>query len=214
MNLTASVLHLDRAAIHALRITDPYSLHRVVYGLYPDVRDGAAKSASQSSRILWADQGGDIRGRKILLLADRAPAEQAEGGHGQVQSRTIADGFMGHERYRFKVIVNPTRRDSASGKLMPVKGREAVAAWFAERGPASWGFAVSPEHLQVERSEVLQFKDKAQRPVTLAQAHISGQLQVTERAQFQNSFAKGIGRGRSFGCGLLQIVPLLDSPFA
>ena len=91
MNLTASVLHLDRAAIHALRITDPYSLHRVVYGLYPDVRDGAAKSASQSSRILWADQGGDIRGRKILLLADRAPAEQAEGGvigpEGRVRDR-------------------------------------------------------------------------------------------------------------------------------
>lgn len=214
MNLTASVLHLDRAAIQALRITDPYSLHRVVYGLYPDVRDDAAKTASQSSGILWADQGGDIRGRKILLLADRSPAEQAEGGHGQVQSKPIADGFLHHQRYRFKVIVNPTRRDSASGKLMPVKGREAIAAWFAERGPASWGFAVSSEHLQVERSEVLQFKDKAERQVTLAQAHISGQLQVTDRTQFQNSFAKGIGRGRSFGCGLLQIVPLLDSPFA
>lgn len=214
MNLTASVLHLDRAAIHALRITDPYSLHRVVYGLYPDVRDEAAKAAGQSSGILWADQGGDIRGRKILLLADRAPAEQTEGGHGHVQSRAIADGFMGHERYRFKVIVNPTLRDSASGKLVPVKGREAVAAWFAERGPASWGFAVKPDVLQVERIDVLQFKDKAQRPVTLAQAHVSGQLQVTDRTQFQNSFAKGIGRGRSFGCGLLQIVPLLDSPFA
>lgn len=215
MNLTASVLHLDRAAIHALRITDPYSLHRVVYGLYPDVRDTVAKATSQSSGILWADQGGDIRGRKILLLADRAPAEQAEGGHGKVQAcRPFAHDFLNHDRYGFKVIVNPTRRDSASGKLIPVKGREAIAAWFAERAPASWGFAVAPEHLQVERSEVLQFKDKAQRPVTLAQAHISGQLQVTERAQFQNSFAKGIGRGRSFGCGLLQIVPLLDSPFA
>ena len=52
MNLTASVLHLDRAAIHALRITDPYSLHRVVYGLYPDVRDTVAKATSQSSGIL------------------------------------------------------------------------------------------------------------------------------------------------------------------
>lgn len=214
MSLIASVLHLDRRAVQALRITDPYSLHRVVYGLYPDVRDAAAKTASQPSGILWADQGGDFQGRKILLLADRTPAEQAEGGHGQVQSRTIAEDFMGHERYRFKVIVNPTRRDSASGKLMPVKGREAVAAWFSERGPASWGFAVKPEVLQVERIEVLQFKDKAQRPVTLAQAHVSGQLQVTDRAQFKKSFAQGIGRGRSFGCGLLQIVPLLDFPFA
>ena len=41
MSLVASVLHLDRRAVQALRITDPYSLHRVVYGLYPDVRDEA-----------------------------------------------------------------------------------------------------------------------------------------------------------------------------
>lgn len=209
MNLIASVLHLDRAAIQALRITDPYSLHRVVYGLYPDVRDEQGKSASQSSGILWADQGGDFLGRKILLLANRPPADCAEGGHGHVNSHPIPDSFLDHSHYRFQVIVNPTRRDAASGKLLPVKGREAVAAWFAERGPVSWGFTVSPEHLQVERLEVLQFKDKAQRPVTLAQAHVQGQLEVTNREQFRQSFSQGIGRGRSFGCGLLQIVPLL-----
>ena len=215
MNLIASVLHLDRAAMQALRVTDPYSLHRVVYGLYPDVRDDAAKTASTASGILWADQGGDIRGRKILLLADRAPADQTEGGYGKVQAcRPFADDFLGHDRYGFKVIVNPTRRDSKSGKLLPIKGREAIAAWFAERAQASWGFAVASEHLQVERIEVLQFKDKAQRSVTLAQAHVCGQLQVTDRAQFQKSFTQGIGRGRSFGCGLLQIVPMLDSSFA
>lgn len=212
MSLIASVLHLDRSDIQALRITDPYSLHRVVYGLYPDVRDEAAKAASIPSGILWADQGGDAQGRKILLLADRAPNEHAEGGRGRVESRAIGDGFLTHTHYRFKVIVNPTRRDSASGKLIPVKGREAVAAWFAERGPASWGFAVAPERLQVDRLEVLQFQDKAKRPLTLGQAHVSGQLHVTDRALFQKSFAQGIGRGRSFGCGLLQIVPLLDNP--
>lgn len=209
MSLIASVLHLDRAAVKALRITDPYSLHRVVYGLYPDVRDEQAKAASQSSGILWADQGGDFHGRQILLLADRSPAVCAEGGHGHVNSRLIPDGFLEHTHYRFKVIVNPTRRDAATGKLVPVKGREAVAAWFAERGLASWGFEVSPAHLQVDRIEVLQFKDKAQRPVTLAQAHVQGQLQVTDREQFRKSFSQGIGRGRSFGCGLLQIVPLV-----
>ncbi len=208
MSLIASVLHLDRAAIKALRITDPYSLHRVVYGLYPDVRDEPAKAASQSSGILWADQGGDFLGRKILLLAHRPPADCAEGGHGHVNSRAIPDGFLNHSHYRFQVIVNPTRRDAASGKLLPVKGREAIAAWFTQRGPARWGFAVSPEHLQIERLEVLQFKDKAQRPITLAQAHVQGQLEVINREQFCNSFAHGIGRGRSFGCGLLQIVPL------
>ena len=65
MSLIASVLHLDRAAIKALRVTDLYSLHRVVYSLYPDVRSETDKADSASSGILYADLGGDIRGRRI-----------------------------------------------------------------------------------------------------------------------------------------------------
>jgi CRISPR system Cascade subunit CasE len=218
MNMIASVLHLDRRAIQALRITDPYSLHRVIYSLFDDVRSVEDKSTSQASGILYADHGGEFLNRelnrKILLLADRMPAEHIEGQYGQVRSRPIPERFLEHVHYRFKIVVNPTQRDRASGKIRPVKGREAISAWFAERAPQSWGFQVTHARLQVDRVEVLQFKDKQQHPVTLAQAHLQGQLQVTDRTQFQASFTKGIGRGRAFGCGLLQIVPLFDNPFA
>jgi CRISPR system Cascade subunit CasE len=214
MSTIASVLHLDRKAIKALRITDPYSLHRAVYSLYKDVRSAEAKSAGQSSGILFADQGGDFSGRRILLLADRVPANCIDGQFGQVQSKPIPEGFLDHAQYRFSVIVNPTRRDNASRKLVPVKGNAAIAQWFCERASQSWGFQVSTPHLQVDRVEVLQFKDKRQNSVTLAQAHLQGQLYVTDCEQFRNSFFQGIGRGRTFGCGLLQIAPLLDTVFA
>ena len=214
MSLVASVLQLDRVASKALRITDPYSMHRVVYSLYEDVRSEDAKDAGQTSGILFADQGGDFHGRRILLLANREPANSIDGQYGSVQSKPIADGFLGHAHYRFKVVVNPTRRDNASRKLMPVKGREAIAEWFCQRGPQSWGFRASPEHLQVDRVDVLQFKDKRLHPVTLAQAHVQGRLEVTDSDLFHKSFASGIGRGRAFGCGLLQIVPVIDNPFS
>jgi CRISPR system Cascade subunit CasE len=214
MSLIASMLSLDRQASKALRITDPYSLHRVVYSLYEDVRGADEKSASQTSGILYADQGGDFHSRRILLLADRMPSECIDGQYGQVHSKPVADSFLEHDRYRFKVIVNPTRRDSASRKLLPVRGREAIADWFCERALQSWGFHVSHEHLQVDRVDVLRFKDKHQHPVTLAQAHVQGQLEVTDRERFRSSFALGIGRARTFGCGLLQIVPLLENHFA
>ncbi|WP_260294592.1 type I-E CRISPR-associated protein Cas6/Cse3/CasE [Sedimenticola hydrogenitrophicus] len=214
MSMIASVLHLDRKAVKALRITDPYSLHRVVYSLYEDVREAREKSASQSSGILFADQGGDFSGRRILLLANRAPADCIGGLYGEVQSRPVANGFLDHDHYRFKIIVNPTRRDSASRKLLPIKGREAIGEWFTERAQQSWGFRVSPQHLQVDKVEVLNFNDKQHNPVTIAQAHVQGQLRVTDREQFRNSFTQGIGRARTFGCGLLQIVPLIDNPFA
>lgn len=214
MSMIASMLHLDRRDIKALRITDPYSLHRVVYSLYDDVRSAEEKGGSQPSGILYADQGGDFYGRRILLLADRMPAESVDGRYGKVQSKPVADSFLEHDRYGFKVIVNPTRRESASRKLVPVKGREAIGSWFCERAPLSWGFRALPEYLEVTRVDVVRFKDKQQRLVTLAQAHVQGQLEVLDRALFRRSFARGIGRARTFGCGLLQIVPLLDNPFA
>jgi len=213
MTMIASVLHLDRRAVKALRITDAYSLHRVVYSLYDDVRDAQQKQASTASGILYADQGGDIRGRKILMLANREPMGTVEGQYGQVHSKPIPDNFLAYDQYRFKVIVNPTRRDNASRKLLAVRGREAIAQWFVERGPRSWGFEVAPQTLQVDKIEVLQFKDKQQRQVTIGQAHVQGLLRITNRAQFANSFTQGIGRARAYGCGLLQIVPVIENPF-
>lgn len=213
MTMIASVLHLDRTAVKALRITDAYSLHRVVYSLYEDVRDAEQKQASTASGILYADQGGDIRGRKILMLANREPMAAVEGQHGKVLSKLIPGNFLEHDQYRFKVIVNPTRRDSASRKLVAVRGREAVARWFAERANNSWGFEVSPQQLQVDKIEVMQFKDKQNRNVTIGQAHVQGVMRITDKAQFSDSFTQGIGRARAYGCGLLQIVPVIENPF-
>lgn len=213
MSLIASVLHLSRKDVKALKINDPYALHLAVYKLFEDVRSAEEKQGSVSSGFLYADQGGDYKSRKILLLSNRMPSEQIEGEYGEVQSKEIPENFLQHQKYRFKVIVNPTTRDSASRKLVPVKGREAVGQWFAKRAEESWGFKVALPQLQVDSINVLQFKDKNQRNITLAQAHIQGFLDVTNHQQFAESFAQGIGRGRAFGCGLLQIVPIFDNPF-
>jgi len=214
VNMVASVLHLDRQSVKALRITDAYSLHRVVYSLYEDVRGQEEKRKSTASGILYADQGGDIRGRKILMLADRQPKDAVDDQFGQVESKLIPETFLDHEQYTFKVIVNPTRRDSASRKLVAVRGRDEIAQWFIERAATSWGFAVAPRSLLVDRIEVLKFKDKNAREVTICQAHVQGLLRITDKDQFVQSFRRGIGRARAYGCGLLQIVPTTANPIS
>ena len=42
------------------------------------------------------------------------------------------------------------------------------------------------------------------------QVDLSGHLRVTDREKFIQTFFRGFGRGRAFGCGLLQIVPIVD----
>lgn len=212
--LFASALHLDRAAVKALKMTDTYSLHRIVYSLFSDVRTETEKHSHIQSGIVYADQGGDFHGRKVLIVSDRQPAAQVEGQYGEVISKPISDSFLAHSRYRFKVQVNPVRKDKQSGKRIAIKGRMDTARWFLQRASTSWGFEVDPQTLQVDTIEVLQFQDKAGRKVTLGKAHIQGQLTVTDPQQFHNSFKNGIGKGRAFGCGLLQIVPIIDNPFS
>ncbi|WGL99773.1 type I-E CRISPR-associated protein Cas6/Cse3/CasE (plasmid) [Arsenophonus sp. aPb] len=200
-----SVLRLDRAAIKALKITDLYSLHRVVYGLFEDVRSQEAKQSSESSGIQWVDKGGDHQYRQLLILSDRLPQQV---NHGIIETKLIPPDFLLHQHYRFTITVSPTRRSNQSKKIFPIKGREAIAAWFIERATKNWGFSVDPIHLQVAAINVQQFQDKAQRLVTLQQATLSGNLSVIDQDSFHSSFSKGLGRGRSFGCGLLQIVPV------
>lgn len=209
----ANVLDLDRKAVTDLKITDPYSIHRVVYSLFEDVRTEVEKLSGKASGIVYADQGGTISGRQILILSNRLPLTCVDDRYGQVKTKKINKSFLNYDRYRFKVVVNPCQRNNKTRKLVPVKGRDAVAQWFAQRSEKSWGFSAGNAHLQVDNIEVLQFKGKKQRPITIEKAGLQGVLHVADREKFTQSFQQGIGRGRAFGCGLLQIVPQPDNPF-
>jgi CRISPR system Cascade subunit CasE len=204
-DLYAAVLRLSRHDVKTLKITDAYSLHRVVYDLFNDVRSDQQKQASLPSGILYADKGGDFNSRRILMLANRLPNLTPD--HGEVEYKTISATFLQHPRYAFEVVINPGRRDKQTGKIVAVRGREAVSQWFIERAEKSWGFKVNPINLQIEKMAVQTFKKDCQL-VTHGSATLKGELYVTDSEQFKQSFRQGIGRGRAFGFGLLQIVPL------
>lgn len=206
--MIASVLRLNRTQLKAEKITDLYSLHRVVYDLFEDVRSEEEKRAGRNSGILFVDKGGDVRYRQILILSDRPPKPPT---HGELESKPIPEDFLDHNQYRFEILVNPVTRDSSSRRLMPVKGREAIAQWFMEKSLKSHGFAVDKQTLQVNKMAVHSFEKKGDQ-VTLNSASIQGYLTVTNREQFTHSFQQGVGRGRAFGLGLLQIVPT-NNPF-
>ena len=201
----ASVLRLSRADIKTLNIKDAYALHKVVYGLFEDVRSDAEKQTSTSSSIAYADKGGDFNTRKILMLSNRKPHQTPQ--FGVVQTKPIHASFLAHERYAFEIILNPSKRDKQTGKVVPIRGREGIEQWIKARAPASWGFSVNPENLQTGQLSVQTF-EKAGKTITHGSATLKGELAVIDRDRFIQSFTQGIGRGRAFGFGLLQIVPL------
>lgn len=204
-NLYASQLSLSRDDIKALDITDAYSIHKTVYELYADVRSAEQKQTSIPSGILYADKGGDFDHRQILLLANRLPNPNPR--HGKLTTRLISPKFLQHENYAFIVTVNPCRRDNRTGKIIGLRDKEDIYSWFLDRAASVWGFQVNPKNLQLGGLTVQQFT-KTEHTVTHSSASFKGELRVTDREKFIQSFRQGIGRGRAFGFGLLQIVPL------
>lgn len=201
----ASVLRLTREDVRVLKVKDAYGLHKVVYGLFDDIRSDAEKQAGVPSGILFVDKGGDFNSKQILMLSNRKPHQTPQ--FGRVETRPIQSSFLSHERYAVTVTINPSKRDKLTGKIQPVKGREAIADWFIRRAKASWGFVIHAEHLLIEETTVQNF-EKEGKTVTHGSARIKGELKVIDRDRFIQSFINGIGRGRAFGFGLLQIVPL------
>lgn len=86
----ASRYRLSPRDAKALRVTDTYSLHRVVYGLFDDVREG---DREKGSGILFVDMGGDKYGRQLLILSDRQPREPEYGEF--VRTEPIPEAFFG-----------------------------------------------------------------------------------------------------------------------
>ena len=202
----ASVLRLNRNDIKTLKVHDDYALHKVVYGLFEDIRSEEEKKNGENSGILYADKGGNFRERIILILSNRKPHQTPQ--FGKVESIGIIQDFINHEKYAFEVTINPSKRENQSRKIIPLRNSLDIKKWFLEKAPKSWGFEAIEQSLEVSNLNVQSF-EKSGHKVTNGMATIKGELKVTDSEKFHNSFLKGIGRGRSFGLGLLQIRPLI-----
>jgi CRISPR system Cascade subunit CasE len=202
--MIASILRLSRSDYKALKISDVYSIHRVVYSLFPAL-------AGESRDFLFVDKGGDFYERRILILSKRPPLATE---HGVIETKTIPEAFLQSDAYCFQVRLNPTKRDKQTGKIIPVQDlkeksdktkREILAQWFCAKSE-TWGFHADPERLEVRTTGVQVF-EKQEMEVTQNAATFTGVLGVTDRELFIRSFEQGIGRGKSFGFGLLELVP-------
>lgn len=198
-------LNLGFNDLRALKITDEYGVHRTIYSLFEEYRNDNEKISSVQSGFLYAEQKRNGIGRQFLILSDRAPVNFAL-KDGSIITKTVPENFLKFSKYRFQLIINPTIRDKTSGKLRPVTGKLNIISWFSEKSSQSWGF--SSTDITVNSTEVLQFKGKNGRSLTIARAELSGILTVTDFEQFHKSFCHGIGRAHAFGCGLLQLIPI------
>ncbi|MBW4552089.1 MAG: type I-E CRISPR-associated protein Cas6/Cse3/CasE [Aphanocapsa sp. GSE-SYN-MK-11-07L] len=78
-----------------------------------------------------------------------------------------------------------------------------------ERQAAQHGFAVEGVDI-IPSPNVYGIKTKGMPPIQILTVLYQGILQITDLTQFRATLQQGIGRGRSYGCGLLSIARLLS----
>ena len=187
-------LSLDAAYCHKHRVVDPYSIHRVVDSFFPE---------QSKTRILYADNGV-IAGKRELLILSAVIPELPEDLSGSTCQ--IGGHFFSFSRFRFEIILNPVKSVPRSNKREPVIGQLPLLTYFTER-MKKWGFESDLETLEVLTLPSMSFVKKGQ-TCRMHKVKFRGVLQVTDPELFRQSFESGIGHGKAFGFGLLQLVPI------
>lgn len=177
------------------RIADDYGIHKVVYSLFPP--------GKSSGRFLYADTGVKHGDRRLLILSEILPVIPEEL---QAATRKIGERFFAAEQYRFEVLLNPVKCHARTGKLEPVIGQLPLLNYFTAH-MIQWGFEADPATLEVQTLPSCNFT-KGANPCRLHRVKFRGILRVTDQELFRKAFALGLGRGKAFGFGLLQLFPI------
>lgn len=103
---------------------------------------------------------------------------------------------------------NPTKRENASRKRLPLRTPEEQAAWLRRKAEQA-GFDVDETSLQIAPAgrEWFRVEKRGQAGVHHA-VEFAGVLHVKDPARFREAFAKGVGSAKGFGFGLLALVPV------
>ncbi len=191
-------LFLDAAALRKGNIRDDYSIHRLVYSLFP--------LEQERSRFLYADKGSVRGGRLLLVLSEKEPNVPE-----YVTSATtiISENFFRFSDYRFEIDLNPVKKEKESGKRRAVIGQLDLLNWFIAHSE-KWGFQADARSLEVSIKPVRQFS-KDGTVCTFNHAFFRGSLHVTDQEKFRESFFAGLGHGKAFGFGLLQLLPISNA---
>jgi CRISPR system Cascade subunit CasE len=192
--MIASMLVLDWEAVKFFNIRDAYSIHKLIYSLFPgDTRD-----------FLFTEIEGGSHERRVLILSHCQPLIPEAG---EMTSKKVPENLLSYESYGFQVQLNPVVRNNGDSKCIPLIGEESIRTWFLKR-QEDWGFVVDPASLEIFDLGIQEFQNGTKN-VIHNKATFRGILTVCDRKSFRHSFEYGIGRGKAFGFGLLQVRPVI-----
>lgn len=105
--------------------------------------------------------------------------------------------------FQFRLKANPSKRDRQTRKLIGMFHQTDQLTWL-ERQASQHGFKLLGVDV-IPSPNVFGMKAKGEAPIRILTVLYQGILQITDPTLFTTAMQQGIGRGRSYGCGLLSI---------
>ena len=198
--------------------------------------DGAAGDRGHS--LVWslfAATGDEKRAflyRRIdagsfLTVSEHPPEDAHKLWH--IEAKDYAPELHPGQRLRFVLRANPAMSVSAPGArrgkkvdaVMHAKfnlagderkaftgGSDAALDWLIARGPAI-GASFDRERCSATGyNQVIIRKDDAREPITFSEIDYEGVLTVADPAKLTAALFTGVGKARSYGCGLMLVRPV------
>ncbi len=224
--LTQLVLNLAHRQVHS-DLGNTAALHRRVMSLVPD---GLGESPRAAAGVLFR-LDTDRVGAPVLLIQTRVAPDPGRlpNGYAEAHTRDMIPMLTALRlglpvRYRF--LGNTVRRcgrNSTAGswkQAIPLSDEDAVQ-WWADRAPAAGlalhsllssasdpltAYHAHTSRMDVKTARTSRGQDKDIR-VPYAATLFEGVATVRDPAVLRAALLAGIGRGKSYGCGLLSLAP-------
>ena len=184
-----------------------YEMHRTMMSVFPQA---SSDSPREEFGVLWRTEVSD----KVQLLLQSAVAPDLarlyEGNYIKQAQTKSTDAFLDSisdgENLRYAATMNPTTIKSSAGgrhrKRLVVPLRDCNA-WWSDRLTTVGAEALDASHCRSMQDMHCPGGNKVMYPV--AQIRTEGFLKVTNAERLRAALRSGIGRGKSFGCGLLTV---------
>ncbi|RNL86734.1 type I-E CRISPR-associated protein Cas6/Cse3/CasE [Halostreptopolyspora alba] len=186
------------------------NLHRRLMRLLPpeDLGDSPRRAAGLLFRVEESRQGTAV----VAQSARKLDPVRLPHGYGQVEHRELSpllDSLATGQPVRYRIVASPTKRVGRSAHhglketTTPLRGPEAEA-WWRSRARDN---GLEPRSLIThDRADAVD--NSRGRRIRHAAVMFQGVAEVTDVAAAREAVHRGIGRGKSHGCGLLSLAPL------
>lgn len=182
-----------------------HQFHQRIMQAFPDEADRDAPR--QDWQILFRQEPD----QDVVLVQSTVEPDWSKLPEGyllrhQVKSLSLgAEQFPAGQVFQFRLRANPSKRDPKTKKTIGLYHRPDQLAWLERQGDRC-GFQLHSADV-IPSPNVFGRKAKAA-PIRITTALFHGVLVVTAPEAFLASLQQGIGRGKSYGCGLLSVARL------